>query len=294
MTTTMKRNLFCGHNLYQSTNKKASLQYIMSSTLLLRIAAAAYYCLLLANSTTMVAAEQLEAGGLRRRKVQSTRAVNRCGCMQCSDSIWSRPATDPVTLVSFTCGERIEYLISTGKSEEDACRKVAGEEFAVQCGRECNPNRCDGRYFVPNSVGSGSGSDSTFEVNTVTNDTPQYCFPEPSSRKTWDNVWGKYTVQGKTADFPSSHTRTPHSRHLQLFLFLLSIMFAQPKKVPHPVDLATTCSHPAWFRSMTTRTKLHCSTEWRMDSGPGPKSEPCCRMKSDHFPMAPTRFRLNK
>jgi hypothetical protein len=237
MTTTMKRNLLCGHNLYQSTSKKVSLQYIMSSTLPLRIAAAAYYCLLLANSTTMVAAEQLEAGGLRRRKVQSTRAVNRCGCMQCSDSIWSRPATDPVTLVSFTCGERIEYLISTGKSEEDACRKVAGEEFAVQCGRECNPNRCDGRYFVPNSVGSGSDSDSTFEVNTVTNDTPQYCFPEPSSRKTWDNVWGKYTVQGKTDDDNTEPVQstfcfyTPHATQPALttvfFLSFLSHLHSQ-------------------------------------------------------------------
>jgi hypothetical protein len=171
-----------------------------SSKLLLRIVAAA--CMLLSSTTLAAAAEPQEAGGsggLRaaRRKAQAS-TKNRCGCAQCSDSIWARPAKDPVTLVSFTCGERIEYLISQeGKSEEDACRKVAGDEFAVQCGRECNPNRCDGRYFVPNSVGSGSSTSSSFEVNTVTNLTPQYCFPEPSSRKTWDNVWGKYTVQGK-------------------------------------------------------------------------------------------------
>jgi hypothetical protein len=147
-------------------------------------------CLLL--SSNIIAAADDSAvqgtGGLRRRKAQG----GRCGCTECSEAVWSRPATDPVTLVSYTCGERIEYLISQGTSEEDACRKVAGEEFAVVCGRECNPNRCDGRYFVPNAVSGG-----TLEYNTVTNLTPQYCFPEPESRATWNNVWGKYTLQGK-------------------------------------------------------------------------------------------------
>jgi hypothetical protein len=150
-------------------------------------------CFLL-SSNTIAAADDTAVqgvGGLRRRKTQN----GRCGCSECSEAIWSRPATDLVTKVSYTCGERIEYLISKGTSEEDACRKVAGEEFAVACGRECNPNRCDGRYFVPNSV-----SGPTAEYNTVTNLTPQYCFPEPENRATWNNVWGKYTLQGKAKD----------------------------------------------------------------------------------------------
>lgn len=147
-------------------------------------------CFLLSSTLADEAAVQ---GGLRaRRKTQE----NRCGCADCSESVWSRDARDPVTLVSYTCGERIEYLIEQGTSEIDACRLVAGEEFATVCGRECNPNRCDGRYFVPNVSGP-----ATAEVNTVTNLTPQYCFPDPESRATWDNVWGKYTVQGKNKNY---------------------------------------------------------------------------------------------
>ncbi|KAG7370819.1 glycosyl hydrolase family 81 protein [Nitzschia inconspicua] len=41
---------------------------------------------------------------------------------------------------SFTCRDRIEYLIARGVSEEQACLQIAGIEYPAVCG-ECIPNR---------------------------------------------------------------------------------------------------------------------------------------------------------
>lgn len=50
----------------------------------------------------------------------------------CTDSILEMDAD------GFTCGERIEFLMGTGLSEEDACRQIGGIEFPGACGA-CNP-----------------------------------------------------------------------------------------------------------------------------------------------------------
>jgi endo-1,3(4)-beta-glucanase len=60
-----------------------------------------------------------------------------CGCPEtCSEEVLNYPAG------GFTCGERIEYLMTKQKkSAPDACGLVAGVEFTDLCGG-CDPNRC--------------------------------------------------------------------------------------------------------------------------------------------------------
>lgn len=60
-----------------------------------------------------------------------------CGCPDtCTNTVLEYQA------VGYTCGERIQWLIQNdSKSQREACIKVAGNEFADQCG-ECNPNKC--------------------------------------------------------------------------------------------------------------------------------------------------------
>lgn len=42
----------------------------------------------------------------------------------------------------YSCGSRIQYLMTSfGKSEEEACRQVAGNEFSMICAG-CDPDRC--------------------------------------------------------------------------------------------------------------------------------------------------------
>ncbi|CAB9505198.1 Hemolysin-type calcium-binding repeat (2 copies) [Seminavis robusta] len=65
----------------------------------------------------------------------------RCGCPACGGATLDQLAGD------FTCLARIDFLMSTGQSEEDACRLVAGSEFGDVCGPNCDPDRCEG--YIP-------------------------------------------------------------------------------------------------------------------------------------------------
>jgi hypothetical protein len=133
------------------------------------------------------------------RNLNETTLLNHCGCLECDESIWSRPAADLMTGETYSCGDRITYYMTAmAYSEQDACSAVAGAEFPTVCGRQCNPSRCDGRYSPP----APSFSNGTEPVNTVTPDTPIYCFPEPRARKQWNNVFGKYKVQAKEDTVP--------------------------------------------------------------------------------------------
>ena len=60
-----------------------------------------------------------------------------CECPgTCTDSVLNSQA------VGYTCGVRIQWLIENdGKSQREACIKVARTEFADQCG-ECDPHHC--------------------------------------------------------------------------------------------------------------------------------------------------------
>jgi len=71
-----------------------------------------------------------------------------CGCKTCVDSIWNTFAGE------FKCGDRIQYLQnSLGYNERDACSRVAGTEFRVECGG-CDPDRCEDLGQVQELLGS--------------------------------------------------------------------------------------------------------------------------------------------
>jgi hypothetical protein len=128
----------------------------------------------------------------RRRKLNQPL---HCGCFDCDDEVWSRPAKDLVTGDEHTCGDRITYLMTNlSYAEEDACSTIAGEDFPTVCGRSCNPSRCDGRFSPP------PASFPSFElqdVATVKEDTSLYCYPSFDKRTQWTNVFGKYIMQAK-------------------------------------------------------------------------------------------------
>jgi hypothetical protein len=65
--------------------------------------------------------------------------AQRCGCSECTNTVLNTYAG------KYTCGARIAYMESTGKTEEEACSRVAGTEFPSICGPSCDPALCDGR-----------------------------------------------------------------------------------------------------------------------------------------------------
>jgi hypothetical protein len=96
----------------------------------------------------------------------------KCGCDDCAEAY-------DLVAGEFTCGERIEFLMNSGSSEEAACRQVAGLDFPFLCGPSCDPDRCD-------------------EKNPVLEPrTPLYCFPAYDSRQRYENVWGDFTLEVK-------------------------------------------------------------------------------------------------
>lgn len=136
---------------------------------------------------------------IRRRKLNQPL---HCGCFDCDETVWSRPAKDLVTGEEHTCGDRITYLMTElASSEEDACATIAGEDFPNICGRSCNPSRCDGRFSPPPSSFSSVETPDFQDVASVTLDTPLYCYP-PDQRMQWTNVFGKYTIQAKEDVLP--------------------------------------------------------------------------------------------
>jgi len=58
-----------------------------------------------------------------------------CGCAGCNQEAWDAPAD------SFSCGNRIQYLIGGGAFVRDACRQIAGSEHPDSCSA-CNPDTC--------------------------------------------------------------------------------------------------------------------------------------------------------
>jgi hypothetical protein len=136
---------------------------------------------------------------IRQRKLNQKPL--HCGCFECDEDVWSRPAKDLVTGEEHTCGDRIEYLMTElAYSEEDACSTIAGEDFPKICGRSCNPYRCDGRFSPPPSSFSSVEKAPDFQqdvADVVTFDTPLYCYPSPDRRMQWTNVFGNYIIQAK-------------------------------------------------------------------------------------------------
>lgn len=71
-----------------------------------------------------------------------------CGCQECTDEILDRFAGGD----TFTCRDRIRssYSFYGGTKphldEEQACFRVASQQWPSFCGPECDPSRCDGRH----------------------------------------------------------------------------------------------------------------------------------------------------
>ena len=101
-----------------------------------------------------------------------TPAAPKCGCNDC-EAAYNLFAGDS------TCGERIEFLMDGGATEDEACRRVANVEYPFLCGPSCDPTRCDGKNppLKPR--------------------TPIYCFPKYSDRQRYENVWGDYILEVK-------------------------------------------------------------------------------------------------
>jgi len=78
-----------------------------------------------------------------------TPILTRCGCSSCGASSLANMAGD------FSCGDRIEFLMSTGELEEDACRIVAGIEFSEECGN-CDPDNCQEFTEAPSEINTTS------------------------------------------------------------------------------------------------------------------------------------------
>ncbi|CAB9497080.1 expressed unknown protein [Seminavis robusta] len=62
-----------------------------------------------------------------------------CGCDSCDSNVWDTIAG------LYSCGSRIGYLLeqhaNVYTNEQEACRRVGGEEFPQECGA-CNPDSC--------------------------------------------------------------------------------------------------------------------------------------------------------
>eukprot|EP00979_Chaetoceros_neogracilis_P003492 scaffold603_cov186-Chaetoceros_neogracile.AAC.3 len=79
-----------------------------------------------------------------------------CGCQECSDEVLNQMAGQ------YSCGSRITWLQSpagNSMTEQDACVKVANEDFSESCGPQCDPLRC-GSSHLPSTNPSGIPSRS--------------------------------------------------------------------------------------------------------------------------------------
>mmetsp|Transcript_5050 Transcript_5050/g.6308 ORF Transcript_5050/g.6308 Transcript_5050/m.6308 type:complete len:588 (+) Transcript_5050:317-2080(+) len=71
-----------------------------------------------------------------------------CGCNSCTKDIWDVDACNDAFGGCYTCGGRISWLMSNGKTEEDACTIVGNEEFPNECGN-CDPRSCSTPFPTP-------------------------------------------------------------------------------------------------------------------------------------------------
>jgi hypothetical protein len=121
----------------------------------------------------------------------------RCGCASCTDELWARPVGNP----SFTCGERISYLVESFPrlfpTEIDACRQVTtSTEFPCECGG-CDPARCsleNPDFVLPSSWEPPQQSEQ--EETVFNRGTQLYCFQDLGDRISY-TMWDAFTVEVK-------------------------------------------------------------------------------------------------
>lgn len=139
------------------------------------------------------AADTGSSGTLLRRTTTTTTNNNNngppyCGCQDCTNDIWnlSVKSNDGG---EYTCGERIVWVhanIPGMSSQEDACEVIGAKEFPAECGKACNPLRCDGRN-VPYEI--LPQDNQPIVPGELTANSDMYCFPPAANRQTWTNVW---------------------------------------------------------------------------------------------------------
>ena len=150
---------------------------------------------LVATTTThrhlfLVDAANGRSGTLLRRTTTTTNNNNGppyCGCQDCTDDVWNL-VTKSNDGGEYTCGERIAWIHANTPgltSLEDACQVIAAQEFPAECGKACNPLRCDGR----NEPYEIRDDDKPIVSGELTAASDMYCFPSAAARQTWTNVW---------------------------------------------------------------------------------------------------------
>jgi len=101
-----------------------------------------------------------------------TTTAPRCGCNDCESAL-------NLLADGSTCGERIDFLMTGGATEEDACLQISNVEYPFICGPSCDITRCDGK-------------NPPLEPKT-----PIYCYKDYENRKRFENVWGDFIVEAK-------------------------------------------------------------------------------------------------
>lgn len=89
-----------------------------------------------------------------------------CNCNSCTHSALNEDAG------GHTCGDRISWLQSSrGLSEQQACSKVAGEEFPAECSA-CNPESCDAAPTPTPNLRSNPPAPSLSKCGGAVNNSP--------------------------------------------------------------------------------------------------------------------------
>jgi hypothetical protein len=134
---------------------------------------------------------------LRASTGSATTNTYNCGCQNCTEDIWNLTVSDFAG--DFTCGARITWFADFfSVSQQEACIAVAANEFPVECGKACNPLRCDGRqtpYTIQNNPPIVSGD--------LLIDSDMYCFPSHGARQRYTNVWdNNFIMEIKETQLP--------------------------------------------------------------------------------------------
>lgn len=131
-----------------------------------------------------------------------------CGCQSCTTDAWVSMAGE------FSCGARISYVTDfQGMTEVEACRKVAGQEFTLECG-PCDPDTCEEADSTQSSTFADMNDSESqgfafkpeipqipdFVDIPLTPEFPLYCFPAYNDRLRYENLWGKYAIEVKESD----------------------------------------------------------------------------------------------
>lgn len=117
-----------------------------------------------------------------------------CGCQSCTDAIFNSDAS------GHSFSGRVDYLKGANPGqypkEKDACHQLASIEFPNRF-QECDPEKCNASDSVLNASASTNSNANAGGGRSRQSQMDLYCFPQAGTRTTYENVWGRYTVQVK-------------------------------------------------------------------------------------------------